>query len=30
MPLTREKKESVVKELESCLEKQKSIVFMDF
>jgi len=30
MPLTRDKKESVVKELEDCLEKQKSIVFMDF
>jgi len=30
MPLTREKKESVVKELEAKIDKQKSIVFMDF
>ncbi|MCK9393336.1 MAG: 50S ribosomal protein L10 [Candidatus Paceibacterota bacterium] len=30
MPLTREKKESIVKEIEDCLTKQKSIVFMDF
>ncbi|MFA5080500.1 MAG: 50S ribosomal protein L10 [Candidatus Paceibacterota bacterium] len=30
MPLTREKKENIVAEIEDCLEKQKSIVFMDF
>lgn len=30
MPLTREKKESIVKELEAKIDKQKSIVFMDF
>jgi large subunit ribosomal protein L10 len=30
MPLTREKKENIVKELETKIDKQKSIVFMDF
>lgn len=30
MPLTREKKETIVKELESRIDRQKSIVFMDF
>ncbi len=30
MPLTKEKKENIVKELEEKIEKQKSIVFMDF
>jgi large subunit ribosomal protein L10 len=30
MALTKEKKESIVKELEGKIEKQKSVVFMDF
>jgi len=30
MALTKEKKESIVKDIESKIEKQKSIVFMDF
>ncbi|MDD4409264.1 MAG: 50S ribosomal protein L10 [Candidatus Pacebacteria bacterium] len=30
MPLTREKKENIVKELETKIDRQKSIVFMDF
>ncbi|MFA5087069.1 MAG: 50S ribosomal protein L10 [Candidatus Paceibacterota bacterium] len=30
MPLTKQKKESVVKDIEEKLAKQKSIVFMDF
>lgn len=30
MALTKEKKESIIKDIESKIEKQKSIVFMDF
>lgn len=30
MPLTKEKKENIVKDLESKIEKQKAMVFMDF
>ncbi|MDD5639512.1 MAG: 50S ribosomal protein L10 [Candidatus Pacebacteria bacterium] len=30
MPLTREKKENIVAKIGDCLDKQKSIVFMDF
>jgi len=30
MPLTKEKKESIVKDLENKIERQKSVVFMDF
>lgn len=30
MPLSKEKKESVIKDLENKIDKQKSVVFMDF
>ena len=30
MPLTREQKQNIINDLEKKIEKQKSIVFMDF